>query len=118
MARFSVAEEEREGERLWALHDAETGAIARIWPGFGNNVVDAWLPAPSGTSARSPGGGRGGGSSGRAVHALLGPERLEQVREQPSWWGIPLLYPWASGIPQGKFRFRGREYDLNGYDAN
>ena len=96
MSRYQATTELREGERLYALHDTHTGASAHVWPSFGNNCIAAELPAP------------GGG----LVRTLLDPESLQQVRDQPSRWGVPLLFPWPGRIPGGRYRFQGREYTL------
>jgi aldose 1-epimerase len=96
MTRYEARTLEREGETLYELRDGHSGAYARIWPAFGNNCVEARLPAP------------GDG----LVEALLAPESLAEVREQPSWWGVPLLFPWPGRIPGGRYRFDGREYQL------
>ncbi len=102
MPRFAVTHVLREGETLYELRDSRTGCRALLWPDFGNNLIDAWLPGPD----------------GRPVHALLAPETLEQVRQQPSWWGIPLLYPWAGVVQDGRFTFEGQEYALKGIEPN
>ncbi|HEX2185070.1 MAG TPA: hypothetical protein VHN78_06150, partial [Chloroflexota bacterium] len=68
---------------LYLLRDHASGAAVRLWVGHGNNAVEASLPGP-----------RGG-----PVPAILAPEHLDAVREQPSWWGIPLLFPWPGRIP-------------------
>jgi aldose 1-epimerase len=102
MPRFTVSSATREGETLYELRDTTTGCNALVWPAFGDELIDAWLPDPA----------------GRPVHAILGPETLDQVRQQPSWWGNPLLYPWAGVVQDSRFTFEGKEYRLKGIDAN
>jgi aldose 1-epimerase len=101
MVRYSVEQEQWHGEALFVLRDQETGAHAAVWPAFGSNCVQASLPGPD----------------GRLVDVLLGPERPEQLREQPAWWGIPLLFPWPGRIPDGAFSFEGRPYRWPVLDA-
>ena len=53
MARYAVAETQREGEPTLRLRDEETGAGAEVWPGCGFNAFALDLPAPEG-AARGP----------------------------------------------------------------
>lgn len=101
MNRFSVRSAEREGEHFRQLRDDQTGAFATIWPAFGNNCIEASLPAPD----------------GQLIPVLLAPEHVDQVRERPSWWGIPLLFPWPGRIPGGAYAFEGQTYHLPVLDA-
>ena len=34
------------------------------------------------------------------------------MRQQPSWWGIPLLFPWPGRIPRGEYEFAGQRHHL------
>jgi aldose 1-epimerase len=101
MSRFTVEHVTREDAALVRLRDTATGAFADVWPGFGNNCIALQIPAPD----------------GRLVDLVLGPDRLSQVREQPSWWGIPLLFPFPSRLPQATYRFRGKTYTFAERDA-
>jgi len=96
MSRFEIEKFEQASETLYRLHDTHSGAQAHVWPAFGNNCVRARLPAP-----------RGG-----LVDVVLAPESLGQLREQPSWWGVPLLFPWPGRIPAGRYSYGGHEYQL------
>jgi aldose 1-epimerase len=102
MTRFRCDREQREGETLYVLRDAATGASATIWPAFGNNCLAARLP----------------GGDGRLTDLVLEPESLEEVRRQPSWWGVPLLFPWPGRIPGGEYEFGGQRYRLPAVDAS
>lgn len=101
MSRFRVSHERRQDADLVVLEDSRSGAAARVWPGFGNNCIAARVPAPD----------------GHLVELLLAPESLEQVREQPSWWGVPLLFPWPGRIPRGEYTFDGQRYQLPVLDS-
>ena len=94
MGRFEAGEIEREGQRLVGLRDTATGAWAQVWPESGFNCVAAQVPAP-------------GGAAGELVDLLLDPPVLEDARREPSHYGIPLLWPFPSGMPQGEYTFEG-----------
>ncbi|MDQ3699938.1 MAG: aldose 1-epimerase, partial [Chloroflexota bacterium] len=102
MTRYSVDSETREGETLLVLRDGDGPGRAQLWPAWGNNCLAARLAAPD----------------GGAVEALLAPDSLDQVRQQPSWWGIPLLFPWPGRIPGGEYAFAGQRYRLPVQDMN
>ncbi len=99
--RFAIETERRESESLLLLRDRAGGASAIVWPAFGSNCLAARLPAPD----------------GRLHDILLAPPSLDDLRRQPSWWGIPLLFPWPGRIPQGAYEFAGRAYRLPSLDA-
>ena len=98
MARFAAADGEREGERLIVLTDAQSGAEAQLWPGCGNNLFSLTLPRPDG--------------AGDLVTVIQDPPALAEIRRRPSWWGIPLLFPFPGTIPQGEYEFEGRKLRL------
>ena len=115
MARFSAPDGEREeqpstraagaqgvrgpggGERLVLLRDDETGAEAQLWPGCGNNLFSLTLPSPGGAET---------------VTVIADPPALDEIRRRPSWWGIPLLFPFPGTIPRGEYEFEGRSLRL------
>lgn len=99
MSRYTATTVEQEGETLYVLGDSHTGAAAHVWPAFGNNCISARLPTPHGL-----------------IDTLLAPESLQQVRDQPSRWGVPLLFPWPGRIPAGRYRYRGRDLRLPSLD--
>lgn len=94
MARFTVGDEQRDGQRVVALRNTETGAWAHVWPEVGNNCVAAQVPAPDDPS--------------ELVDLLLDPPEMEIVRREPSHYGIPLLWPFPSGMPRGEYTFDGQ----------
>jgi aldose 1-epimerase len=95
VTRFEAREIEREGERVVELRDTASGAWAHVWPASGFNCVAAQVPAP-------------GGAAGELVDLLLDPPALEEARQQPSRYGIPLLWPFPSGMPRGEYTFEGQ----------
>jgi len=98
MARFAVVEVERDGERVVRLRDGETGAEAQVWPGCGDNCFSLTLPRPDSTA--------------EPVTVIQAPPALAEIRRRPSWWGIPLLFPFPGTIPQGEYEFEGRRLRL------
>lgn len=102
MGRYTVDTERHAGETLYVLRESKQGAFARLWPDFGYNCLDAQLPAPD----------------GRLVALILGPDALDLVRQQPSWWGVPLLFPWPGRIPRGEYEFAGHRYTLPHLDQH
>jgi aldose 1-epimerase len=96
MSRYAVEGVQREGQELLVLRDTGTGATAHIWPGCGNNCLAVVLPA----------------ADGRLVTVIQGPPELDEIRRRPSWWGIPLLFPFPGAIPGGEYEFEGRRLRL------
>lgn len=101
MARFAVAAGERDGEEIVLLQDGETGGEAQLWPACGDNCFSLTLARP--------------GSSGRPedlVTVIQAPPSLAEIQRRPSWWGIPLLFPFPGSMPRGEYEFDGRRYRL------
>jgi aldose 1-epimerase len=96
MSRYAIESARREGQELIVLRDTATGATVQIWPGCGNNCFAADLPGPD----------------GQLVSVIQDPPSLEEIRKRPSWWGIPLLFPFPGRIPGGEYEFEGRRYRL------
>ena len=94
MSRFTAAGVQRDGQRVVELRDTATGAWAHVWPDVGNNCVAAQVPAPDNPS--------------ELLDLLLDPPTLEDVRREPSHYGIPLLWPFPSNMPRGEYTFEGR----------
>ncbi|HET7770933.1 MAG TPA: aldose 1-epimerase [Chloroflexota bacterium] len=100
MSRFEAREIEREGERVVELRDTATGAWAHVWPASGFNCVAAQVAI-----------------DGELVDLLLDPPKLEDARREPSHYGIPLLWPFPSGMPRGEYTFEGvkRQFTRHGH---
>jgi aldose 1-epimerase len=106
MSRYAIESEQREGEALVSLRDTATGAAAQIWPGCGNNCFSLTLPRPSG----APGPAAAGLSD--LLTVIAAPPTLDEIRKLPSWWGIPLLFPFPGVVPRGEYEFQGQHYRL------
>ncbi|MBI3974252.1 MAG: aldose 1-epimerase [Chloroflexi bacterium] len=107
MSRYTVESTQREGEAIVVLRDTATRATAQVWPGWGNNCFAATLAAPG--AAREA---RGPAPDGRLVTVIEAPPSLDEIRRRPSWWGVPLLFPFPSRISGGAYEFEGRRYRL------
>jgi aldose 1-epimerase len=98
VARFTATEAQRDGETTLRLRDTATGATAEIWPGCGFNCFALSLPAPD--------------DPGALVGVVQAPPELAEIRRRPSWWGVPLLFPFPGAIPDGAYEFAGRRLRL------
>lgn len=98
MNRFQVCTERRGNHLLYTLKDMQTGALARIAPGLGGNCLELRLATPG---------------LPQPVAIINDLQHLEEVPQQVSRYGIPVLFPWPSGIGGGGFRFQGETYTLN-----
>lgn len=104
MARFASGAGEREGEELVVLCDTETGAEAQVWPACGDNCFSLNLARPN-SSGRAT-------AAGDLVTVIEAPPALAEIRRRPSWWGIPLLFPFPGSMPRGEYEFDGKRYRL------
>lgn len=94
--RYTVSQEQRGGETLQVLRDSQSGAEAKVWAELGANCVQLVLPHPAG--------------NGQLVTIIDDQDNLHLLAQQPSRYGNPILYPWASRISRGKYYFRGKPY--------
>jgi aldose 1-epimerase len=79
------------------------GAKATILP-WGANLIQLALPV---------------GSQNDVVEILSAPENFNALRENPTRYGCPVLYPFPSRISAGKFNFAGQNYQVDTYqDGN
>lgn len=90
MARYTAAKESSSGVPVIRLADSESAATALIAPTLGGNLFSLTV------------GER---------EVLRRPPDLATLRREPGRWGIPVLMP-PSRIREGRFTFRGREYQL------
>lgn len=100
MTRFQVITEKHDGHALYLLKDMQTGALARILPRLGANCMELRLPA-------------GGVTDPTIVPVIDDMQFVGAAATQSSRYGIPILFPWPSGIPGGSFTFENKVYSLN-----
>jgi len=98
MTRFQVVTEKRDGHTVYVLRDLHEKSIARIVPALGANCLELALSPADGA---------------KPAPVINDMEFLSKTSEQPSRYGIPILFPWPSGIPGGKFEFQGKVIELN-----
>lgn len=93
MTRYQVITEKTSaGETIYTLRDTVTGARAQVAPALGGNCVQLAL-CPAGDE--------------KAVAIIDDLQHIAKLREQRSRYGIPVLFPWPSGIAGGAFTFNG-----------
>jgi len=98
MTRYQViTEKTTAGETIYTLRDTVTGARAQVVPALGGNCVELALCAAG---------------DDKAVAVIDDLQHLDKLREQRSRYGIPVLFPWPSGIAGGGFHFIGRRIDV------
>jgi aldose 1-epimerase len=114
VSRYAVSEGTREGEATLRLQDEESGAVAEVWPGCGFNCFALALPAPERSGApRAP---RAPRAPQETVTVVQAPPSLAEIRRRPSWWGVPLLFPFPGVVPDGEYVFGGRRLRLGRSD--
>lgn len=98
MNRFQVITEQHGPHLVYVLRDTDSGASARIVPSLGGNCLELRLPPTAGAEP---------------VAVIDDLKSIDEVASQPSRYGIPVLYPWPSGISGGEYQFRGKAHALN-----
>jgi len=98
MTRFQVVTEKREGHTVYVLRDLHDKSVARIVPSLGANCLELALSPADGVPP---------------VPVINDLDFITKTSEQASRYGIPILFPWPSGIPSGTFDFQGKIIELN-----
>ncbi|MFK7697428.1 aldose 1-epimerase [Paenibacillus sp. HJGM_3] len=88
MKRYEVSVQQAEGYETFVLSDRATNAEARIVPALGNNVYSF---------------------SVNGEQLLLVPPSLAELKEKPSRFGVPILFP-PNRTAYGTFSYEGRTY--------
>ena len=87
--RYTVTTETRGEVEIFTLHDAES-ASAAIAPAWGNSCFALQVHEP-----------------------VLEPVPFEELRQRPTSYGIPILFPFPNRLRDGAFVFRGQRYVVN-----
>jgi aldose 1-epimerase len=96
-----VTREPFEDVESYVLREPASGSEARVVPGLGNAVV----------SFRT----RVGGVTFDVVQS---PPSLAELREHPTWYAIPVLFPYPGRVRDARFTFEGREIRLPATDGH
>ncbi|WP_374713217.1 aldose 1-epimerase [Symbiobacterium terraclitae] len=96
MPRFTVTEATWSGVPALRLSDDEAQTAALLVPGLGGNLISL---------------------TDRGDELLRTAPDARSLREKPARWGIPVLMP-PNRIVGGRFRFNGREYQLELTDSS
>lgn len=97
MTRFRVQTETIGDHQIYSLTDSESGARARIFPDHGANCLELALPTSD---------------DRKSVMIINDTPFIENLKSQPSRFGIPILFPWPSSICDDTFRFEDRTIHL------
>jgi len=90
-----VNTESRGGRTVYTLHDDATGATAAILPSYGFNLFSLKLPA-----------------AGQVREILRAEPGFAENPRNPGRNGTPVLFPFPNRIREGRYSFRGKEYQL------
>jgi aldose 1-epimerase len=95
--RFSISSRTVDGELLHVLRDELTGAEVILMPDFGMQCLSASLAGPD----------------HQLMRIIDDLSEIGKVRDAPSRYGNPILYPWPSRIPDGRYQFGGQTFQLD-----
>jgi aldose 1-epimerase len=118
--RFAATAVTVEARRVIRLSDGDTGAFSDLLPDLGGTVWKLSLAPAGATAGIDAGTVAGAGTyreSGVRAEAPIAPapileaDAVAELDENP-WFRGRLLIPFNDRIPGGRYRFRGREYQL------
>ncbi len=96
-ANYTASQEVVDGEEVVRLGDAARGVEVSIARTIGNNAYAMKV-------------------QGRSI--LRTPPNLGQLRQQPVFFGIPFMGPWANRLEQDAYQVNGRRYLLDPHLGN
>ena len=95
-SRYTVDRIEVGGIESYILQDDTTKAEARIATSLGNNCYSFGIPV-----------------NDEWIDLIDSPPNLETLRDEPTRYGNPILFPFPNRIRGGKFTFEGKEYTFD-----
>ena len=95
-SRYVVNRIEVDGIETYALRDDTTKAEARISTSLGNNCYSFGVPV-----------------NGEWIDLIDPPPDLETLKDEPTKYGNPILFPFPNRIREGKFTFEGKGYTFD-----
>ncbi len=95
-SRYSVVKGEQEKMTVYVLRDRRAGCEARIAPQLGNSCFSYMFDV-----------------NGKQIDVLEPIPSLAALRERPSGYGVPILFPFPNRIREGRFTFEGQDYQFD-----
>ncbi|MBD3181767.1 aldose 1-epimerase [Candidatus Poribacteria bacterium] len=95
-SRYSVVKTKQEDMSVYILADTAVPCKAQIVPEFGNNCFSYSATIDN-----------------KIVDIIDPPPDLKTLKERPSGFGNPILFPFPNRIREGKFSFEGIDYQFN-----
>ncbi len=95
-SRYVVDRIEVNGIETYVLRDNTTKAEAKIATSLGNNCYSFGIPA-----------------NGEWIDLIDPPPDLETLKNEPTKYGNPILFPFPNRIRGGRFAFEGKEYSFD-----
>lgn len=95
-ARYAVERDSREGIDVYTLRDHETGVAAAVAPALGANWFRLSVL-----------------HRGATIEGIAAPPSFAELRQRPSRWGTPVLFPFPNRLRHGRFDFQGRVYQFD-----
>ncbi len=92
--RFRIEHIRIDGFDTTRLVDQDSGAFAQVAPALGFNLFRLHLNL-----------------AGKPLAILLEPPSLNELQANPSRYGHPILFPFPNRIRQGRYVWKGREYE-------
>jgi aldose 1-epimerase len=95
-SRYRTEQIEVEGDTVYVLKDSATQATAKIIPSLGNNCYSF-----------------GHVVDGQWIDLIDPPPDLETLKNRPTAYGNPILFPFPNRIRGGVFTFEGKTYQFD-----
>lgn len=96
-SRYRTEQIEVDGATVYVLKDSATQATAKIIPSLGNNCYSFGLI----------------GVDGQWIDLIDPPPDLETLKNRPTAYGNPILFPFPNRIRGGVFTFEGKTYQFD-----
>lgn len=93
--RYAIERGSLEGVDIFTLRDREAGTAASVAPALGANWFRYSVL-----------------HRGSAIEALAVPPTFAELRQRPSRWGTPVLFPFPNRLRYGRFAFQGHTYQF------
>ena len=95
-SRYATDRIEVDGVEVYVLRDSDARAKAKIAPSLGNNCYSFGLSV-----------------NDEWINLIDPPPDLETLKDRPTAYGNPILFPFPNRIREGKFTFEGKTYTFD-----